>query len=54
LIGFARELAGLYHIDPTQRGGRKEKRRNVWKGISLIKDLRPEEQNEILGEPKYE
>jgi len=54
IIGLARELRGLYHIDDSRPGRRKDKRPHLWKGICLIKDLRPEEQTEILGEPKYE
>jgi hypothetical protein len=55
LIGLAKELAELYHVgDSRAPGRRKEKRPHLWKGICLIKDLRPEDQTEILGEPKYE
>jgi P4 family phage/plasmid primase-like protien len=53
-VSFAQELTEIYHVDNAQRGRRKEKRRNVWVGISLIEDLRPEDQTEILGDDKCE
>jgi len=53
-VSFAQELTEVYHVENAQRGRRKEKRRNVWKGISLIEDLRPEQQTEIFGDDKDE
>jgi putative DNA primase/helicase len=54
VIALGMKLSELYPGVKDHTVGKGKDKKHVWKGITLPSSLRPEDQNEILGENRYE